>query len=373
MEKYIIIKQKYISLKRMIGGGNTSSKIIFEDTIIPSIYVDYTDIILPHNNIMYKTMVRIYLSIIVKVVSSHGKFKKDEKDIIPSDPPLHITTSVPNRPRTLKWVICKNPSNLEDLEDVNFEEFKTDLLYYPISQSVPCFIPGCGGIRPVNIFTLDKLAIICFGIGVIENTYPVIITNVNLFLIWLETIRDIVINCNQILLCGHSNGMNAATICTFILLYLKNNSFMSEFTEFVELNKELFTELNKIKDKWVFLENIELFIIGTGGFPCLFTNENQFKIFYDLLDGKYLHIVLADYDSNKLDGHIAPLYVGPYTFNNYKIAVYRSKTKGYTTCEDKIIFTKSDAITFNNIDESLSLHELSTYRNTLWPHFFKIT
>jgi hypothetical protein len=139
------------------------------------------------------------------------------------------------------------------------------------------------------MFNLDNLLIVCFNDGYVEITFHnIILPNL---LNWLDNLEELIKDKKQILLCGHSNGMSAATITSFIFLYLSDqlDSVIHDF--YIKENKDIFNSLDCLKSKWKkILENIEIFVVGTGGFPVIFTKEIQFIDYYSKLKGKYLHL-----------------------------------------------------------------------------------
>jgi hypothetical protein len=116
-----------------------------------------------------------------------------------------------------------------------------------------------------------------------------------MFQTWLDQLLKILNTntINRIILCGHSNGMSSATIVAFMLLYIKNKKLIKLFPKIYKNNKEVFDYLDSIRNKWDKLNNIELFVVGTAGFPVLFSTQKQFNLFYKMLSGRYLHIVMS--------------------------------------------------------------------------------
>ena len=100
----------------------------------------------------------------------------------------------------------------------------------------------------------------------------------------------------------HSNGMSSAVKISFIFLFLANKIDSSKeiFQHILNNNKKLFDLIKLIKSQWTFLQNIDIYVTGTGGFPVLFYESNQFEEYYILMSGKYLHIV-SGFDNDYID------------------------------------------------------------------------
>lgn len=118
----------------------------------------------------------------------------------------------------------------------------------------------------------------------------------------------------KILLFGHSNGATASLYFAYILLILSSNKTMLNLLpkhhkvfEFIN-NIKTFTlnnkndllpnyndifNLNKISN---LLRN-NIYICGTGGYPILWQNYNEFNIFNNFYKQKYLHII-SGYNTN---------------------------------------------------------------------------
>jgi len=109
---------------------------------------------------------------------------------------------------------------------------------------------------------------------------------------------------SKIILSGHSNGMSAATMFAYILYVLTLttddrikipkdkmiSSFITPNTPNLK-NPNLSFNFIDIKDK--IKENI--YICDTAGFPCLFTNINEFNLFNNFYNynnkKKYIHVI----------------------------------------------------------------------------------
>jgi hypothetical protein len=266
-------------------------KIVFNTTksinpliAIPTI-IDITDNRSPHTIPLYRRMMQLYLGIIPKVIASRGKLRNKNGDNINStDPITEIRTTSQKKDI---WELCGRMVTIT-------AEYK-DLMYFPNSLNISCFIPGCDKrINSVHTFQIGNEIIVCFDVGSIHID-PDIISEPKMFETWLDQLLIILTTTqiNRIILCGHSNGMSSATIVAFLLLYIKNKEIIKLLSTIYQFNKNVFDYLDTIRSKWNILENIQLFVVGTAGFPVLFSTQEQFNLFYKMIYGRYLHIVMS--------------------------------------------------------------------------------
>lgn len=250
---------------------------------IPTI-VDINDNRPPHEVPLYRRMMQLYLGIIPKIIASAGKLvNKTGQNIKSTDPLTEIRTATQKKDT---WDLCG--------KTVTITTVYKDLMYFPNSLNITCFTPGCETINnSVHTFIIESEIIVCFGAGSTYNGLNIINDESIMFYMWLAQLLKILNTnrINRILLCGHSNGMSAATIVAFILLYIKDQQIIRLFPEIYKNNKEVFDYLDSIREKWMILKNIELFVVGTAGFPVLFSTQEQFNLFYKMMGGRYLHIV----------------------------------------------------------------------------------
>jgi hypothetical protein len=219
------------------------------------------------------------------------------------------------------------------------------------------------------MFNLDNILVVCFNEGFVNGNINNIIYD--LLLNWLDNFEKLIKDKKQILLCGHSNGMSAATITSFILLYLLDSLNLSVHKYYIEENKEIFDHLFSIKSKWSkLLENIEIFVIGSGGFPVIFTKEDQFIDYYNSLKGKYLHLSTNIYTEiiNKNNNEI--LKINEY-FNSFLGSLcyeFNKFNKSKLNCLDR---DKSfcDILKFLPINFSKSLNNLYAIKNEILNNF----
>ena len=270
--------------------NNMKHKILFNTSqsvnplvAIPTI-IDINDNRPPHEVPLYRRMMQLYLGIIPKVIASGGHLRNETGQNIKSTDAITIIRTATQKKDT--WDLCG--------KTVTITAVYKDLMYFPNSLNITCFTPGCGNnyTNNVHTFQIGTEIIVCFGVGSTDSNM-IIVDMPIMFQKWLDQLL-IILNTNRInriLLCGHSNGMSAATIVAFILLYIKDQQIIRLFPEIYEHNKELFNYLDSIRKKWTILKNIELFVVGTAGFPVLFSTQEQFNLFYEMMGGRYLHIV----------------------------------------------------------------------------------
>ena len=114
-------------------------KIVFNTTksinplvAIPTI-IDITDNRPPHEVPLYRRMMQLYLGIMPKIIASGGRLiNKQISYITPTDPPTEISTATQKKDR---WKLCGKM--------VTITASYKDLMYFPNSLNISCFIPGC--------------------------------------------------------------------------------------------------------------------------------------------------------------------------------------------------------------------------------------
>lgn len=275
-EKYLKYKSKYLNLKNQKGGD-----------YISNINIDFNDTRPPHEILMYKNMFEIYLGLAPKLLQ-YNLFINDTTNNDFST----ITTSGPDRDYSIN-----NDNNKFEINICGAKRqiilIRKDILFYKKSKEYKCFTTGCSN-NKTYLLKLDKIIILFFPLGEIAS--PLIImreVHIEIFINWLNNIKPFIEQNKQLLLCGHSNGMSSSVKISFIFLFLADKIDLTKeiFQHIFNNNKKLFDELESIKSQWTFLKNIDIYVTGTGGFPVLFNNSNQFKEYYNLMSGKYLHIV----------------------------------------------------------------------------------
>jgi len=149
----------------------------------------------------------------------------------------------------------------------------------------------------------------------------------------------------KIILCGHSRGITVATVCAYILLILSSGAdiitkypkhhnvkeFLDKLKEYIldSNNQEIILNNKLIENKNnkiiynKLLEEIDelhkfniicndilnlkliknkiqnkIYICGTGGYPILWTNIEDFTVFNNFYEYKYLHIISGNKEHN---------------------------------------------------------------------------
>lgn len=390
--------------------------IIKSDITIPSEIITYDNIILPHNIPMYKEMVRLYLSLFIKFEgfnkATYGIIDKDNNHIT-YNPEIARTYQIYSSDTSsiIKRMFEKNypPFYLNDendgiLETFSLENLKYQFEFIPNSLIMDCFFTGCNkGIHPKSKIMIcrNKDLLICgFSVGkTYKQSDPINnIDNIKQFLQFIKTIITSEKKVKQLLLLGHSNGMNAATFTAFILQYIKNkDTYQANYPDLIsklptlldEITPEILDELNKI----------EIFIVGSGGSPMLFKTEDEFKFFYNSLGGKYLHIssgrnplfyykimpeIPKREDRIYIDHFLKEYENDGVLFKNYKFVVYSSANgkfsskcdgysislPGYKYISDEIADDEDNKEII--IDERTAYHEFPNYLILLTPFFYRI-
>ncbi len=140
---------------------------------------------------------------------------------------------------------------------------------------------------------------------------------------FMEEITTLLCDSDQIILCGHSNGMAAATLTSIIFLCFMNLEYLMN-----PLNIDMFDNFReKIIEKlpiYDFLSTKSLFVVGSGGFPLLFNNE-QFELYYKFIKGIYIHIVNGIFNETTNKYYI-DYFTRPYIdLENKKYGIYYYK------------------------------------------------
>jgi len=220
------------------------------------------------------------------------------------------------------------------------------MIPYPIVNSTieyhqyifkKCYIHGCRDDMFIRVFVDNNMMFILFGPGVrfleirqldplIDD--PAVLNGANsnfikqdIFEEFLEFLQKIIIDhtISQIILSGHSNGMVSATITAFLLLSIVHNDYR-------EASSKIIGSWDEKIQEWSARYTIPLsmFVVGTGGSPCLFTSQSEFKDFYNQLHGRYVHVVsgaiipIGDQGIPYLDYYSSPIY----DLHLYKYGVY---------------------------------------------------
>lgn len=183
---------------------------------------------------------------------------------------------------------------------------------------------------------------------------------------------------SQLVLCGHSNGMGAATVTAYLLTCIQNNDYFLKNRD--KLGDECVRFLHKMKQNQTlvtFLTNVKLFVVGSGGSPVLF-DKGEFEEFYNLLDGRYVHIMSGFKPQTSQNISIDTYGISLYNMINIKYGLYfmseivTQKYKG-VQCFDKVVINDSaESITESiiSIENKDYIHSFKTYRNIISIYFF---
>ena len=194
---------------------------------------------------------------------------------------------------------------------------------------------------------------------------------------FMEEITTLLCDSDQIILCGHSNGMAAATLTSIIFLCFMNLEYLMN-----PLNIDMFDNFReKIIEKlpiYDFLSTKSLFVVGSGGFPLLFNNE-QFELYYKFIKGRYIHIVNGIFNetTNKYPFVSIYKYDGIQCFNNVVIndKIIKNdltienfdKQNEFLDCNEHLIDLGLDD---DNCDIFYKqMHKFDTYRKIISPYF----
>lgn len=175
--------------------------------------------------------------------------------------------------------------------------------YRLLFHTQECWVPGCSGNyfifqAPLSYDQTRVRYMIVFNVGAYQHIPKVELKRENrksflTFLNWLQELNE---TADEIVLCGHSNGMVAATFTAFLLACL------ARINEDYFIHQQLvdYRTINEIVPdndyRRIYLCNNvvnKLVVCGTGGFPLLFRTKEQFDTFYDILQGRYLHVCIG--------------------------------------------------------------------------------
>ena len=146
-----------------------------------------------------------------------------------------------------------------------------------------------------------------------------------------------------IYLFGHSRGFVMNTIISFVMICYSNITNYNYFKNrnYFEGNIEIL--YNFVRTRTLTINNTEsINVCGTGGFPVLFKNIDDFKIYYDAIDGRYLHIISSLLQEPNISYVDSIVYKG---LINYKYFIY--STNLYSINLSKLICYEGIAV--NNV------------------------
>ena len=273
-QKYLKYKKKYFNLKEQIGSAP------LENLIIPNnVKIEYDNIEPPHRIPMYYVMAQIYLGLAPKFVEPRNTLQ---------NPQQNVTTSI-------------HKKNCNDLGSNSFKckfnicdstrEFIVTKKDFFLNTYHDCFIKGCGD--KMTLLEHENLLVIFSPVGVVVKNDSFLKdeeeSTINLLFKLIDYIKER--GKKQILLCGHSNGFTSSVKLSYILLILSGK--ITNFTNVVGFTGRFARRLSVYRSNnfQSHLENIDIFVVGTGGFPVLFSSEEGFKEYYELMKGRYLHLV----------------------------------------------------------------------------------
>lgn len=298
--------------------------------------VSFEDIRPYHEIEMYRQLLRLYLPIQKRCLVQNN-IKPNNIDILsPFKGSFPKQDEIKDTYQTCGETTLVNDNFHLRVRQIRFpispdESFTFNHLIFP-----NCFYELCDTKQPIHIVYSQAYDImfICFGTGeryldirsldhavTVENQYVKRNTvNKELFVEFLKMINSIN-NISNIILCGHSHGMNSAIVTAFILQAIripdfceKNHRIIGSWIDDITLWRN---EFNTLKDK-------KICVVGTGGSPVLFINQTEFKNFYESLQGAFVHIlsgILID-DSVYIDNFGSPLY----DLRHYKYGIYYTNT-----------------------------------------------
>ena len=274
-QKYLKYKKKYFNLKEQIGSAP------LENLIIPNnVKIEYDNIKPPHEIPMYYVMTQIYLGLAPKFVEPRNT---------PQDLKKNVTTSIHNNncsqlPNNNSY---KCTFNICD----STREFTITKKDFFLNTYHDCFIKGCGD--NMTLLEHENLLVIFSPVGVVVKNDSFLKdeeeSTINLLFKLIDYIKER--GKKQILLCGHSNGFTSSVKLSYILLILSGK--IRNFTNVVGFTGRFARRLSVYRSNnfQSYFKNIDIFVVGTGGFPVLFSSEVGFKEYYELMNGRYLHLV----------------------------------------------------------------------------------
>ncbi len=302
--------------------------------MIPEQTIAFDDTTPYHENQMYKSLLFWHLPLLTRAITLETNM--EEKD---------VNGSFSFIKRKTKEYNSKDYDRVIDLplpeEHILFKHF-----IFNKSSANKCYFTGCEN-RFIRVFVANKTMFILFNHGArmydirsldkgftVEQTdagpyesNPNIVKK-NIFFEFLQFIREICTehHITQIVLSGHSNGSNAATITAFILMAMFHPAYR-------ERNADIIGDWNTDIERWqgeFAMLNKSVFLVCTGTLPLLFTTQAKFKDFYNQLHGRYVS-VLSGFYVPMPDGK-NPIYIdyfgSPiYDLHLYKYGIYYGNIK----------------------------------------------
>jgi hypothetical protein len=202
-------------------------------------------------------------------------------------------------------------------------------------------------------------------------------------------------NVKDLLICGHSSGMRASILLSFILLGIqKHEDFMGTFGQYFdrsENGRTLARHLKAFAGEEKIAPDLRIHVVGTGGEPTLFRNEPDFTAYMQMMQHRYLHVAcgvtLASQvvKGGNLIHHIDEV-VKPHLFCHYILSALSYRFDSVQEHDDIVqtrkigrerpdaqqrvsfvdVFNEKNAVVYkylNPLDERF--HDFSTYRAIL--------
>jgi hypothetical protein len=174
----------------------------------------------------------------------------------------------------------------------------------------------------------------------------------------------------RLILCGHSNGMVSATVMSIILLCFMNNIFREYMISRNILSNEWWNYVsNKVKK---IPKPQPILVYGSGGFPVIFTNEQDFIVYYHAIGSNYFHLAAAFTTKNNIyvDRYLEP-YKEPESPQNWLFYIFgQSKSNVEKNLSSFLGLNKQTVlkwISSSKKEEWETLHNFRTYRTMITP------
>jgi hypothetical protein len=294
--------------------------------LIPEQVVSYENTTPFHEIPMYRTLLAHHISLLVRIIPCqyNNNYEKLEQ-------PFNGSFIKENEIDKKRF-----PYQLPNGNVITFP-IKEQSIYFTLVFKQPCFFYNCNlsdkNIQNMFCVKHELTIFLVFLPAKIEDdihnlsfyytrTYEQYrtfdITNLKLF---FANLRQILPNCSQIVLNGQSNGFAAATCVSFLLLCIKSTTFREKHKSLLgpTIIDELFVG-NELEEFHALLQDKTIFVAGTGGFPVLFSTLEQFKDYYNELQGRYVHVLsgIVKAESIFIDNFASPLS----NLYNYKFGIY---------------------------------------------------
>jgi hypothetical protein len=280
-----------------------------DSNLITTQTIDFNDITPFHGIEMYRDLIKYYIGIFTRINanSANDNFEK----IIPFKCSFPKYNELELNISANKYKICN--TNIKKINVLDQETIIFEHLFISNNRAISHYLSSSQ--YPIHVIKKNKTIFICFDVG-FRDYEPLSSINFGNFLDTFDEILPELKLANQIVLCGHSNGMASATITAFLLLYLSDDDYMINN----QISGEELKILDKDRDNYKFLKDKSIFVVGTGGFPVLFDTSEKFKLFYNKLNGRYLHILSGFKHKNKyfIDNHAREMGI----LENFKFGYY---------------------------------------------------